>query len=418
MATLEEPMEVMYKRCSGLDVHKKSIYACVVIKEEQKREKHLARFGTMTADILQLGDWLRSWKVERVGMESTGVYWKPIWNLLEEQFSLELINAEHIKKVPGRKTDVKDSEWIAELLQHGLVRGSFVPVQPQRDLRELTRYRVGLCEDKARVANRIQKVLEDANIKLASVASDILGASGRAIVEALIEGEQDAEKLAELAKHVLRKKIPELRQALAGKVRDHHRFLLRQLLDEVKFLEGKIERIDRHIGKQMSPFQWAITLLTSIPGVSEITAWVLVAEIGVLMEQFGEAQNLASWGGLCPGNWESAGKRLRGTTHGGNPWLRRALNQAAWAATRKKGSYLAARFRRLAARRGVKRALLATAHKILIIAFYLLKKQCGFSDLGENYLQQKQSASLTRSLVRRLERLGHKVTLETLPQAA
>jgi len=353
-----------------------------------------------------------------VAMESTGVYWKPIWNLLEEEFPLELINAEHIKKVPGRKTDVKDSEWIAELVQHGLVRGSFVPVQPQRDLRELTRYRVGLCEDKARVANRIQKVLEDANIKLASVASDVLGASGRAMLEALIEGEQDADKLAELAKHVLRKKIPELRQALAGKVRDHHRFLLRQLLDEVEFLDRQIQQIDKHIGKQISPFQWAITLLTSIPGVSEITAWVLVAEVGVLMEQFGEAENLASWGGMCPGNWESAGKRLSGTTRGGNRWLRRALNQAAWAATRKKGSYLAARFRRMAARRGVKRALVATAHKILIIAFYLLKKQCTFSDLGENYLEQKQSASLIRSLVRRLERLGQRVTLEALPQTA
>jgi transposase len=411
-------MEVMYKRCCGLDVHKGSIYACVVIKEGQKREKHIARFGTMTSDILQLADWLRSWRVERVGMESTGVYWKPVWNLLEEEFPLELINAEHIKKVPGRKTDVKDSEWIAELVQHGLVRGSFVPVQPQRDLRELTRYRVGLCEDKARVANRIQKVLEDANIKLASVASDVLGASGRAILEALIGGEQDAEQLADLAKHVLRKKIPELRQALAGKVRDHHRFLLRQLLDEVKFLDHQIEQIDRHISKQISPFQWAIALLTSIPGVSEITAWVLVAEIGVLMEQFGDAQKLASWGGLCPGNWESAGKRLRGTTRGGNRWLRRALNQAAWAATRKKGCFLGARFRRLAARRGSKRALVATAHKILTIAYHLLKKQCRFSDMGESYMEQKQSAFLTRSLVRRLERLGYKVTLDALPQTA
>lgn len=405
-------MEVLYKRCCGLDIHKKSIYACVLIKEEGKREKHLARFGTMTEDILRLGEWLRSSGVERVGMESTGVYWKPIWNLLEEEFDLELINAEHIKKVPGRKTDVKDSEWIAELLQHGLVRGSFVPVQPQRDLRELTRHRAGLSEDKARVANRLQKVLEDANIKLAAVASDVLGASGRAILQALIEGEGDAEKLADLAKHGLRKKIPELRQALTGKVRDHHRFLLRQLLAEVKFLEGQIEQIEAQIGKQMGPFQWAITLLKTIPGVSEITAWVMVAEVGVLMEQFGSGENLASWGGMCPGNWESAGKRLRGTTRGGNRWLRRALNQAAWAATRKKGSYLGVRFRRLSARRGVKRALMATAHKILVIAYAMLKTQTSFSDLGENYLEQRQSASLIRSLVRRLERLGQKVILE------
>jgi transposase len=410
-------MEVMYKRCCGLDIHKKSIYACVLIKEEGRREKHLARFGTMTADILQLAAWLRDWGVERVGMESTGVYWKPIWNLLEEEFDLELINAEHIKKVPGRKTDVKDSEWIAELLQHGLVRGSFVPIQPQRDLRELTRMRVGLCEDKARVANRIQKVLEDANIKLASVATDVLGASGRAILEAMIEGEKDAEKLANMAKHILRKKIPQLQQALTGKVRDHHRFLLRKLLEQVKFLEGQIEEIDRQVREQISPFQWAITLLKSIPGVSEITAWVLVAEIGVLMEQFGEAANLASWAGMCPGNWESAGKRLRGTTRGGNRWLRRALNQAGWAATRKKGSYLGVRFRRLAARRGVKRALVATAHKILIIAYYLLKNQCSYSDLGETFLEQKQAVHVKRSLVRRLERLGYRVTLEELTQA-
>lgn len=247
-------MEVLYKRCCGLDIHKKSIYACVVIKEAGKREKHLARFGTMTADIMQLAEWLRGWGVEQVGMESTGVYWKPIWNLLEEEFDLELINAEHIKKVPGRKTDVKDSEWIAELLQHGLVRGSYVPVQPQRDLRELTRMRVGLCEDKARVANRLQKVLEDANIKLSSVATDVLGASGRAILEALIGGEEDPVKLADLAKHVLRKKIPQLQQALAGKVRDHHRFLLRQLLEEVQFLERKIEDLDGHIGETNQPF--------------------------------------------------------------------------------------------------------------------------------------------------------------------
>lgn len=408
---------MIYKRCCGLDIHKKSIYACVVIKEGNKREKQLARFGTMTADILQLAEWLRHWEVERVGMESTGVYWKPIWNLLEEEFELELINAEHIKKVPGRKTDVKDSEWIAELLQHGLVRGSYVPVQPQRDLRELTRMRVGLCEDKTRVANRIQKVLEDANIKLAAVATDVLGASGRAMLEAMIVGEEDPEKLADLAKHVLRKKIPQLQQALKGKVRDHHRFLLRQLLEEVRFLEAQIEAIDRHIGEKISPFQWAITLLMTIPGVSEITAWVLVAEVGVLMGQFGGAGNLASWGGMCPGNWESAGKRLRGTTRSGNRWLRRALNQAAWAATRKKGSYLGARFRRLAARRGVKRALVATAHKILVIAYYLLKKQCSYADLGETYLEQKQSVNLVRSLVRRLERLGHEVTLAPAPAA-
>lgn len=405
-------MEVMHARCCGLDIHKESISACVVIKEESRREKHLARFGTMTTDLLQLGDWLRSWGVRKVAMESTGVYWKPIWNILEGEFDLELINAQHIKKVPGRKTDTKDCEWIAELVQHGLVKASFVPPQAQRDLRELTRYRATLCEDKVRVANRIQKVLEDANVKLASVASDILGASGRAMLEALVEGKEDAEQLAQKAKQRLRNKLPELTRALEGRVREHHRFLLRQLLDEIYFMEGKISQVEQRLEQEMSSFQQAVTLWRTIPGVSEVTAWSLVAEVGVDLTKFERVEKLAAWAGLCPGNNESGGKRLSGKSRKGNRWLKRVLTQAAWATIRNRESYLSARFRRLASRRGRKRALLAIAHKILVIAFWMLKTGTQFRDLGADYFDRLKSTDVTRSLVRRLERLGYKVALE------
>ncbi len=267
-------------------------------------------------------------------MESTGVYWKPIWNLLEGSFQLLLINAQHIKQVPGRKTDAKDAEWIADLLQHGLLRSSYVPDQPQRDLRDLTRYRARLSDDCGRVAARVEKVLEDANIKLAAVASDVLGVSGRAMLRAMIAGEQDAERLADLAKLRLRQKLPELRTALAGRVRDHHRFLLQQLLEELEFLETRLAAVEKRIEEQMRPFERAVTLWKTIPGISEVTAWSLVAEIGTRTEQFASAQHLASWAGMCPGNNESAGKRHSGTTRKGNRWLRRTLNQAAWAVSR------------------------------------------------------------------------------------
>lgn len=405
-------MEVIYPRCCGLDIHKESISACVLIKESGKREKHLARFGTMTSDLLKLGDWLRSWGVKRVAMESTGVYWKPIWNILEDEFELELINAQHIKQVPGRKTDTKDCEWIAELLQHGLVRASFVPAQAQRDLRELTRYRATLCEDKVRVANRIQKVLEDANVKLACVASDILGASGRAMLEALVAGERDAAHLAGMAKQRLREKLAQLERALEGRVREHHRFLLRQLLDELYFIEGKITQVEQRLEQQMGSFQQAVTLWQTIPGVNEITAWSLVAEMGVDLSQFERVEKLTAWAGVCPGNNESGGRRLSGTSRKGNRWLRRVLTQAAWAAVRKGDTYLGARFRRLASRRGRKRALLAIAHKILVIAYWMLKTGQQFRDLGADYFDRLKSTDLTRSLVRRLERLGYKVALE------
>jgi transposase len=405
-------MEVVYARCCGLDVHKGSISACVLVVEGGKREKQMRRVGTTTAEILELGDWLRQLRVTHVAMESTGVYWKPVWNLLEGSFELLLVNAQHIKQVPGRKTDTKDAEWITDLLQHGLLRSSFVPDQGQRDLRDLTRYRARLSDDCGRVAARVEKVLEDANIKLAAVASDVLGASGRAMLRAMIAGEQDPERLADLAKLRLRQKLPQLRTALAGRVRDHHRFLLQQLLDELEFVEGKLAEVEKRISEQMRPFEKAVTLWKTIPGISDVTAWSLVAEIGVRTEQFASAQHLASWAGMCPGNHESAGKRYSGTTRKGNRWLRRTLNQAAWAVSRCKDSYLAARYRRLVTRRGKKRAIVAIGHKLLVIAYTLLARDCPYRELGSDYFDRLRADGLLHSLVRRIECLGHHVVLQ------
>src|SRR2546425_8658127 len=306
-------MEVVYPCCCGLDVHKKSITACVLWAEAKgKSRKQKKHFGTFTHDLLQLADWLTECGVTHVAMESTGVYWKPVWNVLAEQFEALLVNAQHIKAVPGRKTDQKDSEWIADLLQHGLLRASFVPPTPTRELRDLTRYRASLAQEINRIANRIQKVLEDANIKLASVATDTLGASGRAMLEAIVKGEQDSQRLAEMAQGKLRNKIPELQEALQGRVSRHHRFLLRELLDHLYFVESKMQRIEQEVAERLGPFQSEVARLCTIPGVDRVTAWGLLAEIGLSMKQFPDAQHLASWAGLCPGSHESAGKRKSG----------------------------------------------------------------------------------------------------------
>jgi transposase len=409
-------MDVVYRRCCGLDVHKDSVSACVLVAEPTgRRRKELRRFGTMTRDLLELLDWLLELRVTHAAMESTGVYWKLVWNILEAHVEVLLANAQHIKVVPGRKTDTQDCEWIADLLQHGLLRGSFVPPEPIRDLRDLTRYRAILSQETTDVANRIQKVLEDANVKLGSVASDVLGVSGRAMLEAIVEGEQDPTHLAEMARHRLRKKIPELCVALEGRIRDHHRFLLKQLLDHLKFLEGKISEVERQVEKCMGPFEKAVTLCITIPGVDVVTAWSLVAETGADMAQFPSAQHLASWAGLCPGNNESAGKRKSGRTRKGSLWLRRALSQAAWAASRTKATYLAARYRRLAARRGAKRAIIAIAHNILLIAYYLLKTDRPYEDLGADYFDRLNAEGLKRYLVKRLERMGNQVVLIPTP---
>lgn len=409
-------MEVVYGRCCGLDVHKETIAACAVWIESGQKQKQVRRFGTMTADLLALGDWLRGLGIRQVAMESTGVYWKPVWNVLEGEFELLLVNARHMRQVPGRKTDIKDCEWIADLLQHGLLRGSYVPEQSQRDLRELTRYRARLSDDRGRVASRVEKVLEDANIKLAAVATDVLGVSGRAMLAAMVAGEQEGEKLAELAQRGLRKKMPELRAALSGRLREHHRFLLGELLDELRYLDAKLATVEKRIEEQMSPFARAVTLWDSIPGINRVTAWSLVAEMGADLKAFASAEQLASWAGMCPGNHESAGQVKSGKRRHGNRWLRRVLSQAAWGAARTKNTYLAARFRRLAARRGRKRAIVAVGHSLLRVAYWLLKHNEPYRDLGGDYFDRLRPESLTRSLVRRLQRLGYQVNLS--PAAA
>jgi transposase len=413
-------VDIVYACCAGLDIHQQSVVACVRRHRGQGPARQETRtFGTTTRALLELADWLSEQGVTHLAMESTGVYWKPVWNVLEGQFEMLLVNARDIKQVPGRKTDVKDAEWIAQLLQHGLLRNSFVPGAPQRELRELTRQRRQLIQTKASVANRIQKVLEDANIKLASVATDALGVSGRAMLEAIIAGQDDPEVLADLAQRKLRAKIPQLRLALHGRVTDHHRFLLRLLLDELTHLEALIGRLTQRITEVLpSPFVEAVERLTTIPGIGAQAAENILAEIGTDMDQFGSAPRLASWTGMCPGNNESAGKRKSGKTTKGNRWLRATLVQVAWAASHTKETYLSAQFRRLAARRGRKRALVALGHTILDIIFHVLKDRTTYRELGPDYLEQLDAARLTRSLVRRLERLGHRVTLQPHEPAA
>jgi transposase len=367
----------------------------------------------MTAQLLELADWLQGQGVTHVAMESTGVYWKPIWNLLEDQFQILVVNAQHVKHVPGRKTDVKDSEWLAQLLQCGLLQGSFVPDTPQRQLRDLTRQRRQLTHTKASVANRIQKILEDANIKLGSVASDVLGVSGRDMLRALVAGEDDPVKLAELARGVLRGKIPALRLALRGRVTAHHRFLLQLLLDELVHLEELIARLTTRIQEVLpDPFAEAIERLTTIPGIEVRAAENILAEIGSDMEPFATPGHLASWAGVCPGQRESGGKRKSGRTRPGDPWLRTTLVQVAWAASHTKDTYLAAQYRRLVGRRGKKRALLAVGHTILVIVYHVLKKRTTYKELGGDYFEKMDANRLTRSLVRRLQRLGHEVVLK------
>jgi transposase len=411
-------VETLYPRCAGIDVHKGNVVVCVRCCDRPgKLFEEVRTFSTMTADLLALSDWLVQHGVTHVAMESTGVYWKPVFNILEGHASVILVNAEHIKKVPGRKTDVKDCQWIAQLLEHGLLKSSFVPPQPIRELRDLTRQRTQLIQERSAAANRIQKVLEDANIKPAGVATDVLGASGRDMLEALIAGETDPEKLADLARKRLRQKIPALRLALQGRVTDHHRFLLRMHLDHVGHLGELIGRLGDRIEEALAPFAQAQARLETIPGISQRVAETLLAEIGPNMEQFPSADQLASWAGMCPGNNESAGKRRSGRVTKGNRWLKRILVQAAWAATHTTGTYLAAHYRRLAKRRGSKRALVAVGHTLLVIIYHVLKRGTSYTELGADFLERLEPERLTRHLVKRLEALGHKVTLEPCPAA-
>jgi len=412
-------MEVLHPCCCGLDVHKQSIAACVLWAERAgKKRREKRSFGTFTEDLLALADWLQMCGVTHVAMESTGVYWKPVWNILEGRFTVLLVNAPHIKAVPGRKSDQQDCEWIADLLQHGLLHGSFVPPRPIRELRDLTRHRTSLAQEYNRIANRIQKLLEDANIKLACVATDVLGTSGRAMLEAIAAGQNDALQLAEMSRGKLRKKLPAMQRALEGHITAHHRFLLGELLEHLRFVESKMIRVEQEIEQRLKPWQAAVDRLRSIPGVERLTASTLLAEIGVDMRQFPTAQHLASWAGLCPGSHESAGKRKTGRTRKGSVWLRRCLCQSAWAASSQRNTYLSARFHRLAARRGGKRAILAVAHSILVIAFHLLDRGLEYRELGGDFFDRLHPDTLRRRLVRRLETLGHKVTLEPLAHSA
>ncbi|HEX6507677.1 MAG TPA: IS110 family transposase [Chloroflexota bacterium] len=407
-------MDVIYERCCGLDLHKRMVVACLIARgSDGKPTKTIRTFGTMTEDLLAMADWLRQAECTHVAMESTGVFWKPVYNLLEGTFELLLVNARHIKAVPGRKSDVQDCEWIADLLQHGLLQPSFVPDRAQRELRELTRYRMTLVRERTAVANRLQKILEGANIKLASVATDILGTSGREILSALVAGETDAAVLADHARGRLRSKLRDLQRALAGRIGEHQRFMIRQQLAHIDFLETALAQVSAEIAERLRSEEAAIGHLDSIPGIGRQVAEALVAEVGTDMGRFASAHHLASWAGICPGNYRSAGKQRSGKTRKGDPWLRALLVQAAHAAARRKGTYLAAQYARLAARRGKSRAAVAVAHSILVIAYHLLERGTDYQDLGPNYFEERDRQATQRRLVRRLEGLGFTVTLES-----
>jgi len=429
-------MRIMYERCCGLDIHKASITACALITEKGKTQEETRRFGTMTDDLRALAGWLQQKEIRQVAMESTGVYWKPVWNILEPAgLELLLANAQEVKVVPGRKTDQKDSQWIADLHKHGLLRNSFVPPRAIRDLRDLTRTRAMLTQEHSSICNRIQKVLEDANIKLGSVASDVFGVSGRAILRALMNEENDAEALANLSKGTLRKKIPQLRRALEGQVTPHHRLLLTEHWDRMEFLERQIADFEIQIADRMkptpeeralmmqdatedapaplSPREEAIQLWMAIPGVGWTAACSMVAELGINMDQFPSAAHVASWAALCPGNNESAGKRLSGKTRKGNVWLRRTMCEVAWAASHTKDTYFAAQFRRIASRRGNKRALMAVAHSILVTAYHMLKHKRHYTELGADFFDVINRDKVRDRLVQRLSKLGFDVTLKS-----
>ena len=410
-------MRIMYGCCAGLDVHKETVQCCVRrVEPDGSLQETVRQFGTMTDDLLEMVEALKAQGVTHVAMESTGVFWKPIYNLLEEHFSILLVNPAHCKQVPGRKTDVKDCQWLAELLQYGLLRGSFIPPQWQRDLRDLTRERTQLINERTRVANRMHKILEDANIKLGSVATDILGASGRDMLRALIGGEQDPAVLAEMARSRLRDKIPQLRRALRGRVREHHRFQLALQWDHLEQLDQLVARLNEKITQLYQPYEQQLALVDEVPGMDRRMAETVMAEVGMDMRQFPSDSHLCSWAAVCSGNHESAGKRRSGRTRKGNRWLRQALAVAAQAAGHSKNSYLGARFRRLAARRGKKRATIAVAHTILRIIYHMLREGIHFHDLGPAYFDRLNPERIQHYLVSRLERLGFKVMLE--PQQA
>ena len=412
-------MRIIYKRCCGLDVHKKVIVACLLLLEpDGELRQEIRKFGTMTQDLLELLDWLQQVGCTHVAMESTGVYWKPIYNILEGHLEVVVVNAQHLKGVPGRKTDVKDSEWLAECFQLGLLKASFIPPAPVRELRDLTRYRTSLIRERARTANRLQKVLEDANIKLAGVATDIQGVSAWAMLEAIVSGTTDPAALADLAKGRLRTKREQLVAALSGRLKPHHRFLIAEHLSQIEYLEEAIQRIGTEVAERLRPFELQVKRLDSIPGISRQTAEVLLAEMGWDMSRFPTAKNLASWAGMCPGNNESAGKRRNGKTRKGSRWLRHALIEAAHGAARTKNKYLKTQYHRVAAHRGKKKALVAVGHSILIISYHLLTRGQEYSDLGANFFDERDRSAVQRRCVKRLEKLGYSVQLQPTVLAA
>lgn len=406
-------METVSECCCGLDVHQKFVVACLLAGQPgRKPRKEIRRFSTVTQELLSLRDWLAAEGCSQVAMESTGIYWKPVYAVLEDSFELVVGNAHHIKNVPGRKTDVKDCEWIAQLLRHGLIRKSFVPPKPLRELRDLLRYRRKLVESRSAERNRLLKVLETANIKLASVASNVFGVSGMLMLHAFAAGETAPEQLAGLAKGKLRKKEQELRLALEGRLQEHHRFLLQVQLRRMENVDHDIAQLERRIADRLTPYLKELELLEQIPGVSATLAAVLIAELGTDMSVFGSARHAAAWAGVCPGNYSSAGKSSSGRSRRGNIHLKTALVEAAHAASRKKGSYLKDKFHRLKARRGAKRAAVAVAHKILVASYQMLATGVGYRDLGESYLDRRVERRVANQLVHRLERLGYTVKLE------
>ncbi len=444
-------LRIVYRRVGGLDVHKKTVVATRMrVTAEERVEWETETFGTTTPDLLQLHDWLYAWELSHVAIESIGDYWKPVHNILEDSVAVWLVNAQHVKHVSGRKTDVKDSEWLAELMLHGLLKASFIPPKPQRALREMTRYRTTLVQERVRVVNRVQKLLEGANIKLSSVASSIMGVSARAMLAEITAGQSDPALLAELARGRMRNKIPELEKALTGRVQPHHRFLLARQLEHIDFLDEQIETISDEIGQQLERMSWphepsqpagdagaeegtgvadeselpltwdaAVALLDTIPGVNQRVAEVMLAEMGLDMSQFPTANHLCSWTGLAPGNHQSGGKRYSGRTTKGNRSLSSIMVQAAWAAVGTQDTFLKARYHRLAARRGKKRAIVAVAHSMLVSAWHMLTYQQPYRELGGDYFDTRKKESKVNYLVRRLEKLtGGSVSIELQPAAA
>ncbi len=406
-------METLIDRCAGLDVHKDTVVACVRVEGPKgTRQVETRSFGTVTRELLELRDWLIGHEVRVVGMEATGVYWKPVYYVLEDAMECWLLNARHLRNVPGRKTDVADAAWIAQLVEHGLVRPSFVPPKPIRELRNLARYRKAQIEERSRESQRLDKILQDAGIKLSSLASELLGVSSRNILAALVAGQTEPEKLANLAKGRMRNKLPELEEALQGRFSRHHALVVGEILAKLDYLEGLIERLSEEVDRAILPFAQQVQLLDTIPGVDRRMAEALVAEIGVDMSRFGTAARLASWAGMCPGQHESAGKSRGGRTRRGSKWLRGHLTQAVKAASKTKRTYLSAQYTRLRGRRGAAIATVAVAHSILVAVFHILDRQVPYQDLGDDWFIRRHSPERhVRKLVNQLAGLGYEVTL-------